>query len=622
MRVIGTAGHVDHGKSTLVRSLTGIDPDRLAEEKAREMTIDLGFAWLSLPDGETVGIVDVPGHRDFIENMLAGVGGIDTVLLVIAADEGVMPQTREHLAIIDLLGIGSGLIVLSKTDLVTEPEWLELVEQEIRDSLFDTVLQGAPIVRVSALSGNGLDELKSRLSALVRELPPVVSDRYPRLPIDRVFTISGFGTVVTGTLLGGPLRMGDEIEIQPAGLRARVRGLQSYKQPVDEAQPGSRVAVNLAGVDRSLITRGQVLTHPRQLQPTLLADVRFRQLKDASRPLRHDMPVKLFVGAAEAGAHARLLAAETIEPGEEGWLQLRLDRPLALAPGDRFILRCPSPAETIGGGVVVDPHPGRRWRRFDGRVIERLETRLAGTPLERLVQAASQADGIKSSVLQRQVELSDSDFEAVLDEALNRNLVVRFADSTYLSRQRFEALQRRLFELLNAFHMAEPLRRGIQREQLRSQLGVRQSTFAALLEELPSVVAEGTLVRASDHQVRLDLDQQARVDHLRAQMTTAPYTPPSYAEAVKIVGERLLRALIEQGEIVQVQPDIIFTRDAYDNMLAALLEMLADQGQVTTAEFRDRFGTTRKYAIGFLEHLDAAGITRRIGEARVRGPRA
>ncbi len=622
MRVIGTAGHVDHGKSTLVRSLTGIDPDRLAEEKAREMTIDLGFAWLSLPDGETVGIVDVPGHRDFIENMLAGVGGIDAVLLVIAADEGVMPQTREHLAILDLLGIGGGLVVLSKTDLVTEPEWFELVEQEIRDLLFDTVLQSAPIVRVSALSGNGLDELKSRLSALVRELPPVVSDRYPRLPIDRVFTISGFGTVVTGTLLGGPLRMGDEIEIQPAGLRARVRGLQSYKQAVDEAQPGSRVAVNLAGVDKSLITRGQVLTHPRQLQPTLLADVRFRQLRDASRPLRHNMPVKLFVGAAEAGAHARLLAAETIEPGEEGWLQLRLDRPLALAPGDRFILRCPSPAETIGGGVVVDPHPGRRWRRFDGRVIERLETRLAGTPLERLVQAASQADGIKSSVLQRQVELGDSDFEAVLDEALNRNLVVRLADSTYLSRQRFEALRQRLFELLNAFHMAEPLRRGIQREQLRSQLGVRQSTFAALLEELPSVVAEGTLVRASDHQVRLDRDQQARVDHLRAQMTTAPYTPPSYAEAVKIVGERLLRALIEQGEIVQVQPDIIFTRDAYDNMLATLLEMLADQGQVTTAEFRDRFGTTRKYAIGFLEHLDAAGITRRIGEARVRGPRA
>lgn len=622
MRVIGTAGHVDHGKSTLVRALTGIDPDRLAEEKAREMTIDLGFAWLSLPGGEVIGIVDVPGHRDFIENMLAGVGGIDAALLVIAADEGVMPQTREHLAILDLLGIGSGLVVLSKIDLITDPEWLDLVEQEIHDSLHGTALEGAPIVRVSAVNEHGLDELKSRLSVLLRTLPQVANNRCPRLPIDRVFTISGFGTVVTGTLLGGPLRTGDEIEIQPAGLRGRIRGLQSYKQAVEEAQPGSRVAVNLAGVDKSLIARGQVLTHPRQMQPTQLVDVRYRHLRDASHALKHNMLVKLFVGAAEASAYTRLLAAETIEPGEEGWLQLRLERPLALAPGDRFILRCPSPAETIGGGVVVDPHPGRRWRRFDERVIRRLETQLAGTPLERLVQAANQADGIKPSVLQKQAELSDSDFEAALRSALDQRLIVPLPDNTYLTQQRFEALQQQLLELLNAFHTAEPLRRGMQREQLRSQLGVRQSTFAALLEALPAVVTEGTLVRARDHQVRFDAEQQARIDHLRAQMAATPYTPPSYTEAVQIVGERVLRALIEQGEIVQVQPDIIFSKTAYDTMLTVLLEMLAVQGQVTTAAFRDRFGTTRKYAIGFLEHLDSVGITKRVGEVRVRGPRA
>lgn len=621
MRVIGTAGHVDHGKSTLVRRLTGIDPDRLAEEKTREMTIDLGFAWLTLADGETVGIVDVPGHRDFIENMLAGVGGIDAVLLAIAADEGVMPQTREHLAILDLLGIANGLVALTKTDLVADAEWLDLVEQEVRDTLAGTALAGADIVRVSAHTGAGIDALLTRLAALLRGLPPAAGQRYPRLPVDRVFTISGFGTVVTGTLLGGPLRAGDDIELQPSGLRGRVRGLQSYGQTVEVARPGSRVAVNLAGVDKALVARGHVLTHPRQLQPTLLADVYFRHLKDASRPLRHNAAVKLFVGAAEAGAHARLLAVDALEPGGEGWLQLRLERPLALAPGDRFILRRPSPAETIGGGVVVDPHPGRRWRRFDARVVGQLETRLAGTPAERLAQAADQPDAVKAGALQKQVELSDADMESALRAALEGGLLTRLPDGMYIAAARWDLLQQQLVEVARAFHRAEPLRRGIQREQLRSQLGVRQNTFAALLEALPELVSEGTLVRLAGHEVRFDAAQQARVERLRAQMAAAPYTPPSYAEAASGVGEDVLRALIDQGEIVVVQPDVIFARTAYDTMLAALREMLAAQGQVTTGEFRDRFGTTRKYAIGLLEHLDAAGVTRRQGDARVRGPR-
>jgi selenocysteine-specific elongation factor len=388
MRVIGTAGHVDHGKSTLVRRLTGIDPDRLAEEKAREMTIDLGFAWLKMPDDSVVGIVDVPGHRDFIENMLAGVGGIDAVLLVIAADEGVMPQTREHLAILNLLSIEHGIIVLTKTDMVDDAEWLELVQQEVRDVLQGTTLADAPIVPVSAHTGAGIDALITSLAALLAELPSRPDYGTPRLPIDRVFTMSGFGTVVTGTLTGGALRVGDEVELFPDAVTARVRGLQSYKQSVPLAYPGSRVAVNLSGVDKQRVTRGAVLALPDSLHPSTLVDVWLRFLSDAPRPLFHNAEVKVFAGTTECSAHVRLLNDEQVAPGQDAWVQLRLDRPLALAQGDRYIIRFPSPAETVGGGLIVNPTPAHRWRRFQARVIDDLKTRMAGTPAQRIAHAA------------------------------------------------------------------------------------------------------------------------------------------------------------------------------------------------------------------------------------------
>lgn len=407
MRVIGTAGHVDHGKSSLVRALTGIDPDRLAEEKAREMTIDLGFAWLKLPDGETVGIVDVPGHRDFIENMLAGVGGIDGVLLVIAADEGVMPQTREHLAILDLLGVQHGLVVLSKTDMVDDPDWLDLIEHDVQGVLSGTTLDGVGIVRMSARTGAGIPDLHQHLTSLLADMPPRSDYGSPRLPVDRIFTISGFGTVVTGTLLGGSLRVGEEVELQPAGLRGRIRGLQSYKQTVDTAEPGSRVAVNVSGVEKRAVERGNVLTLPGLLQPTTMVDVRFRHLKDVSRSLKHNAEVKLFSGAAESVGHVRLLDYQELAPGQEGWLQIRLETPMALAQGDRFILRYPSPSQTIGGGVIVNSHPSRRWKRFQADVLESLATRLAGTPAERLVQAAHAPE--KRSALQKQLGYNTAD---------------------------------------------------------------------------------------------------------------------------------------------------------------------------------------------------------------------
>jgi selenocysteine-specific elongation factor len=619
MRVIGTAGHIDHGKSTLVKRLTGIDPDRLAEEKARQMTIDLGFAWLELPGGETVGIVDVPGHRDFIDNMLAGVGGIDAVLLVIAADEGVMPQTREHLAILDLLGIERGLVALTKTDLVDDPEWLELVEHDIYDLLQPTALANAEIIPVSAFRGDGLPQLIEKLAALLAEVPPHPDTNQPRLPVDRVFTISGFGTVITGTLQAGALHIGDEVEVLPGGSRGRIRGLQSYKQQVTTAYPGSRVAVNISGVNKDEIARGSVLIRPGQLQPTLLADVHTRHLPDASRPLKHNAQVKIFVGTAETNAHVRLLSSEQLAPGEEGWLQLRLDRPLPLVHGERYIMRYPSPPETIGGGIVVNPHPGRRWKRFQPQVIARLETRMQGTPEQRVVQAAEGIEPAAAEELRQRSGCNPAEFERAVQAALDSGLLVQLPDNRYLAAASYNHLLRQMNETMRSFHRSAPLRVGMPREELRSRLGIKNSLLAALLSTQAEVVTENNLIRLRDHQVSFSERQQARVDELIRNMDAAPYTPPSYSEAAALAGEDILRALIEQGQIVQVQPEVIFSRAAYEQMVAGTLALIDENDGVDARALRDAFNTSRKYAIGLLEHLDAVGITRRVGDMRVRG---
>src|SRR5919201_1774033 len=369
MRVIGTAGHVDHGKSSLIQALTGIDPDRLQEEKARGMTIDLGFAWLRLPNGVEVSIVDVPGHERFIHNMLAGVGGIDIALLVIAADEGVMPQTREHAAILDLLGISNGVVALTKCDLV-EQDWLDLVQADVEEFLQQTTLAGAPIVPCSATTGDGLDHLREVLQELLARERSRPNTGRPRLPIDRVFTVAGFGTVVTGTLVDGELRIGQEVEVQPGRLRARVRGLQSHKKKVEVAPAGTRTAVNLGGVAVEDLQRGQVLAAPGALQPTRALDARLRTIRDA-HPVRHNAEVTFHTGAAETPARLILLEHDQLQPGQEAWAQLRLQDAVALAKGDLFIIRLPSPSMTIGGGSVVEPH-ARRHRPPQPTVLDRL----------------------------------------------------------------------------------------------------------------------------------------------------------------------------------------------------------------------------------------------------------
>jgi selenocysteine-specific elongation factor len=619
--VIGTAGHVDHGKSALVKALTGIDPDRLTEEKEREMTIDLGFAWLTLPGGESVGIVDVPGHRDFIENMLAGVGSIDLALLVVAADEGVMPQTVEHLAILDLLEVGSGVVALSKVDLVRDQGWLELVEAEVGETLSGTVLDGTPIVPVSARTGFGLDDLLSALESALADCPPRPDRGRPRLPIDRVFTISGFGTVVTGTLIDGSFAVGDEVEIQPAGLRARIRGLQSHKEKIDVARPGSRVAINLSGVDKHALRRGEVVTRPGLLSPTTLIDTQFRYLVDAGRPLRHNTEVKLFVGAAEVVAHVRLLGDEELTPGATGWLQLRLSQPVAVERGDRFILRLPSPGQTVGGGMVLDPHPAHRWRRFRSEVLERLGTLAAGSPDELLLHTLESSRPLLPGEAARLSGLSTDEVEALIEGLIARNQVLRLADGRLLGRNRWERTLDEIRRTLEDYHKAHPLRLGMPREALRSRLGMDGKAFS----ELTALAArggallteEGGLIRLPEHTVRFTPDQQAAIDGLRAAIRAAPMSPPSVKEATAQVGAVVLQALTELGELVQVSPDVLFDAQTYDQMVRTVQAHIAEAGSITVAQARDLFGTSRKYVLALLEHLDEIGLTRRVGDERV-----
>ena len=468
--VIGTAGHVDHGKSTLVEALTGIDPDRLAEEKERAMTIDLGFAWLTLPSDEAVGIVDVPGHRDFIENMLAGIGGIDLVLFIIAADEGVMPQTREHLAILDLLEIPGGIIALTKADLIDDPEWLDLVMLDVIEVVAGTVLEDAPIIPVSALDGRGLDDLLAALAEALSERAPRPDRGRPRLPIDRVFTISGFGTVVTGTLVDGALATGDEVAILPRDLPARVRGLQSHKDTIEIARPGSRVAVNLSGVDTTDILRGDVVTLPGLLAGSKLIDVRFRQLPEASRALRHNAEVKFFSGAAETVARVRLLGVRELLPGEEGWLQLDLVDALALDRGDRFILRYPSPTETIGGGDVLDPHPPYLWRRFKDEVIDRLETLAEGTPEDMLLQILEPVIAMSFGDAVAATALPEDGVRQAVELLEDSGLLIALPDSWLMAASAWMRTGDHIVQILSDYHHAQPLDTGMAREELRSRL--------------------------------------------------------------------------------------------------------------------------------------------------------
>ena len=639
MRVIGTAGHIDHGKSTLIEALTGINPDRLKEEQEREMTIDLGFAWIQLPSEQWVGIVDVPGHKDFIKNMLAGVGGIDAALFVVAADEGVMPQTREHLAILDLLNIPGGVVALTKVDMAEDEEWLELITLDLIETLEGTCLEDAPIIRVAAPLGLGLEELKTALDEYLKTTPEHSDRGKPRLSIDRVFTIAGFGTVVTGTLIDGTLRVGQEVEIQPSGLKSRIRGLQTHKQKIEMAVPGSRVAVNLSGVDKEEIDRGHIITNPGWLRSTTLVDLQLHYLPEAPKALKHNAQVDFFSGAAETPARVRLLGSKVLKPGETGWVQLQLSGPLPLVKGDRFIIRQLSPSLTLGGGVVVNPHPGRRHRRFRAAVIERLETMLHGTPQEIVLQKLEAQQPCEARELVKRSTLAPEAAAEAIRSLLAEGQVVLLngmpdkadlpqpADSKHwlCSAAGWKGMRDNMRSILNDYHREHPLRQGMSRQEFKSRLslmvrGLGVRSFNAMVSHAAAqgqLVEKQALLHLPGHSVSFDAAQQKQVDDLLSLFRSQPYITPSVADCETRLGSDLLAALLEQGYLIKISDDVLLMSETYDEMVQRVTDHIRREGDIAIAQVRDMFDTSRKYALALMEHLDERRLTRRVGDVRV-----
>ena len=624
--VVGTAGHIDHGKTSLVKALTGTDTDRLPEEKARGITIDLGFAFLEEP-GLTIEIVDVPGHERFVRNMLAGVGGIDLAMLVIAADEGVMPQTKEHLAICSLLRIKAGLIALTKADLV-EADWLELVSEDVAGAVRGTFLEGAPIVPVSSKTGQGLDELRAALRALAAAVPQRGTDELPRLPIDRVFTVKGFGTVVTGTLTAGALAADDRVEVYPRRAEAKIRGLQTHGHPVASARAGQRTAINLQGLERAAIARGDVVGLPGTLVSSMLVDGTLELLPDSPRAVRTRTRVRFHVGTSEIMARVLLLDRAELAPGETAFARVRLEAPLVARPGDRFVVRSYSPVVTIGGGTLLDVDPPR-FKRKGPALVAHLEVLRAGSPevvLEEHIRHVG-AGGVRLSTLSGRVPFGPERLRALLEGLQAAGRVISIDRDWFIHPDSFGRLRGLVLDELAAFHRASPLKPGMSREELRGRAGgADERVFGFLLSALGAegvVKTERDKVRLASHEVRLSPEQQRVVDTLESEFSRAEAAPPSAEEALGRAGVRgdeeheLFQVLVQSGKLVRVKESLFFHARALDSIQAKLVALLRERKEIGPSDIKDLLGISRKYAIPLLEFFDQRRVTARVGERRI-----
>jgi selenocysteine-specific elongation factor len=624
--VVGTAGHIDHGKTSLVKALTGTDTDRLPEEKARGITIDLGFAFLEEP-GLTIEIVDVPGHERFVKNMLAGVGGIDLAMLVIAADEGVMPQTREHLAICSLLRIKAGLIALTKADLV-ESDWRELVREDVAAAVRGTFLEGAPIVPVSSKTGQGLDELRAALRSLAASVPQRGTDELPRLPIDRVFTVRGFGTVVTGTLTAGVLAADDRVEVYPKHAEAKIRGLQAHGQPVASARAGQRTAINLQGLERTAIARGDVVGLPGTLVSSTLVDGTFELLPDAPRAVKTRTRVRFHVGTSEIMARALLLDRAELAPGETAFARFRLEAPLVARPGDRFVVRSYSPIVTIGGGTLLDVDPPR-FKRKGPALVAHLELLQTGSPdavLEEHVRHVG-SGGVRLTTLAGRAPFGPERLRALLGSLQAGGRVISIDRDWFIHPDSFGRLRGLVADELTAFHRANPLKPGMSREELRGRVGgADERVFAFLLSSLAAegvVKTERDKVWLASHEVRLSPEQQRVMDTLEGEFSRAEAAPPSPEEALGRAGVRgdeeheLFQVLVQSGKLVRVKESLFFHAQALESIQTKLVALLRERKDIGPSDIKDLLGISRKYAIPLLEFFDQRRVTARVGERRI-----
>jgi len=632
--IIGTAGHIDHGKTTLVKALTGTDTDRLKEEKERGITIELGFARLELPSGVSVGVVDVPGHERFVKNMVAGVAGVDLVILVIAADEGVMPQTKEHLEICQLLGVQHGIVVLTKADMV-DNEWLELVTDDVKEFLSGTFLEDSPIVAVSAVTGAGLDELVKEIDSKIAQIPGREVKGPFRLPVDRSFVMKGFGTVVTGTVISGSSSVGDEITVYPPGHEGRIRTIQIHGTESQTTVPGLRTALNLQGLSKEMVHRGMVVAQPSSLQPSYLIDIEFYYLESAGRPIKNRAPVRFHVGTAEVIGRI-LFRDDEIMPGTMNYCQIKLQEPVAVLPNDRYVIRSYSPIRTIGGGRILNPVPRKR-KRSKAWMWKELERLAKGDPEEMVEIHLKNAGyrGLSKTELGIRTGLFGKTLKRLLDRLLGAKKILKFeGEERFISQTVFQEMMDKTVTILKEYHLRNPLVAAMPKEELKSKLfptavPAIQRLFNKLLDALSKqgvVVSDKDSVRLSSHRIRLKGDEERLKRKIEEIFKKASLLPPSVDEAIakaakdkedKELARQFLHLLVREGKLVKVKEGIFYHPDALHEIEKKVVDFLTKNPEMSVSDFRSLCnGLSRKFMIPLLEYLDSKKVTIRIGDKR------
>ena len=626
--ILGTAGHIDHGKTSLIKALTGIDADRLKEEKERGITIELGFAYMELPSGQLLGIVDVPGHEKFVKNMVAGATGIDLVALIIAADEGVMPQTREHLEVCQLLNIKNGLVVLTKIDMV-ESDWLELVKEDVTDYISGTFLENAPIIEVSSTTGDGLEDLVKAIDNLIEEIPERDLGNFFRLPVDRVFTMKGFGTVVTGTTVSGRISVGDEVTIYPQGLSSRIRGIQVHNRDVNQIKAGLRTAINLQSTEKGQIQRGNVLTAKDSLRSTYMIDVELALLPTTHRKLKNRAKARFHTGTSEIISTVLLLDRDELEQGDICFAQIRLDQPTAVLQGDHFILRSYSPVRTIGGGKILNPLPLKK-KRFSETVLAELELLNSGDLQEKAEQFVRMGRfrGIDSDELQFLTNSSKKRLDEAIKLLLAQKRITQYNKEpvAFIHAEFLEKANNEIISTITGYHHDFPLKAGFIKEELRSRtIGSRnQRLFNFIINKLiqdGTIVQEKELLRLKDHRVTLAQDQEKIRRQIEEIYLKGGLQPPYFKELKdrlpEKTGTEVLEVMIKDGILIKVKEDLYFHRDAIEDLKNRLTAFLKENGEISTPQFKEMTSVSRKYTIPIIEFFDRSQITVRVGDNRV-----
>ena len=621
--IIGTAGHVDHGKTALIKALTGIETDRIKEEKKRGITIELGFAYLDLPDGEKAGIIDVPGHEKFVKNMLAGAGGIDLALLVVAADEGFMPQTREHLGILSLLNISEGIIVGTKKDMVDE-DWLEIVCDEIRQEVQGTFLENAQIIPVSSYTGEGIEQLRQAIFTMIDQKTQIKNLDVPfRIPVDRIFSVEGFGSVFTGSLIEGTMKVGDPVTVYPSRIESRIRNLQVHSQDVQEAYAGQRVAVNLAGLKKTDLNKGDVIAVPDSMHTTMMIDIHLTVLKDCDREIRNATRLHLYHGARDILCKIVLLDRDSVGAGESCYAQLRLEEEIAVKTGDRFVLRFYSPVETIGGGVILDSNPFKH-KRNDAAVLESLKLKEGGSDREKISAALRDYSARFETLdfLQIQTGIPKEQFEQQINKLIKDKVAFRVSDNVVIHTDYLNRLKDSAVKLLESYHKENPLREGMKKDEFRNKL-IKYEDISVVDKITDSLVNRKVLkyvnncVALADFEVQQDNNQQ-EIENAFLQGGFSPESPDQIAARFPKVKnfKQVLESLVNTGKLVRVEVLFLLHDEFYILELTVAKEQVDQNGQITLAELRDLLRASRKFAVAVLEYWDKRGITKKVGDAR------